>query len=197
MALRDMLKATLGEELFQQVDTKAGEDFDWNYVAKGKMDEVVTQRNNLKKALRDVEHADEASIKAAITKELEAAHKKEIDAAVGQVRLEHSALQALTEAGALDSELMFNSGLHKDVLGEDGSGVADWIKKLQEDKPNLFAVQDKGGSGTPPPGGTGKAGQGTPPTVTDLAGFMLLSADDQITFKNDNPELFQSLMPTY
>lgn len=213
MSLYDSLRKALTPELFTQVTDALGDDFDYDVVPRARLNKVIKQRNELRDQLagnpqpqrgtsRPDEDDDEPNTgKSADTKpvnvtELKAQWQKEQDAAVKAVRIQYAALEKLRAANVIDPELIWSSSvLDKSKIDLDAkgqlTGLDDMLTQLQKDKAHLFkkATDDV-------PGGTGKTGgdDGKGASVSTKEDFLKLPIDQQIAFKQANPEVFKTFM---
>lgn len=213
MSLYDSLRKALTPELFTQVTDALGDDFDYDVVPRARLNKVIKQRNELRdqiagntQAQRGASKADEdddelntgkpADNKPVNVAELKAQWQKEQDAAVKAVRLQYAALEKLRAANVIDPELIWSSSVldkSKIDLDDKGqvTGLDDMLTQLQKDKAHLFKKATDG-----VPGGTGKEGgdEGKGGSVTTREEFLKLPIDQQIAFKQANPEVFKTFM---
>lgn len=213
MSLYDSLRKALTPELFTQVTDALGDDFDYDVVPRARLNKVIKQRNELRdqiagntQAQRGASKADEdddelntgkpADNKSVNVAELKAQWQKEQDAAVKAVRLQYAALEKLRAANVIDPELIWSSSVldkSKIDLDDKGqvTGLDDMLTQLQKDKAHLFKKATDG-----VPGGTGKEGgdEGKGGSVTTREEFLKLPIDQQIAFKQANPEVFKTFM---
>lgn len=213
MSLYDSLRKALTPELFTQVTDALGDDFDYDVVPRARLNKVIKQRNELRdqiagntQAQRGASKADEdddelntgkpADNKPVNVAELKAQWQKEQDAAVKAVRLQYAALEKLRAANVIDPELIWSSSVldkSKIDLDDKGqvTGLDDMLTQLQKDKAHLFKKATDG-----VPGGTGKESgdEGKGGSVTTREEFLKLPIDQQIAFKQANPEVFKTFM---
>lgn len=129
---------------------------------------------------------DEAVRKANETKDQE----------MRNLRLQFAATAKLRDAKFVDPQLVLDSKLidfSKVTTDEQGNitgGLDDQISSIATAKPYL--VESSGGSGRQQ--GTGKDGGGDPSGVTNREEFLKLSLDQQLKFKESNPDVFKSFM---
>lgn len=208
MGLREELEKVLPEDLMQQVDEAAGDEFDWEcgMVSKRRLNQALRQRNKARRDLSDLElelEATEPPKTKTKTKQkdpeddpkpgdttietLQVQHQKELD----NLKLQFAAIEKLRENKAIDPKLILKSGLidvEQLAFNDKGelTGLDDQLPGLQESKGFLFKLEDD----VPP--GTGKKGGGDTFTqITSMDKFMELSTADQIKFKETNPEVFK------
>lgn len=213
MSLYDSLRKALTPELFTQVTDALGDDFDYDVVPRARLNKVIKQRNELRDQLagnpqpqRGAFKADEdddelnngkpADNKLVNVTELKAQWQKEQDAAVKAVRIQYAALEKLRAANVIDPELIWSSSVldkSKIDLDDKGqlTGLDDMLTQLQKDKAHLFKKASDG-----VPGGTGKNGgdDGKGASVSTKEDFLKLPIDQQIAFKQANPEVFKTFM---
>lgn len=215
MSLYDSLRKSLTPELFTQVTDALGDDFDYDVVPRARLNKVIKQRNELRDQLAgnsqsqrsksgsNEEDEDDSSLGNNKPKgsnvdvdALKAQWQKDQDAAVKAVRLQYAALDKLRAANVIDPELIWSSNVldkTKIDLDDKGqvTGLDDMLTQLQKDKAHLFKKKSDD-----VPGGTGKQGddEGKGGSVTTREDFLKLSIDQQIAFKQSNPEVFKSFM---
>lgn len=213
MSLYDSLRKALTPELFTQVTDALGDDFDYDVVPRARLNKVIKQRNDLRDQLagnpqpqRGTSKTDEdddelntgkpADNKPVNVAELKAQWQKEQDAAVKAVRLQYAALEKLRASNVIDPELIWSSSVldkSKIDLDDKGqvTGMDDMLTQLQKDKAHLFKKASDG-----VPGGTGKDGGdgGMGASVSTKEDFLKLPIDQQIAFKQTNPEVFKTFM---
>lgn len=130
------------EALDAQKEIKIGNLADGSYVAKGKFDAVVTERDTLKSGKEEAEkklagYDPEWKTKA------EAA-QAEADAKVNAILLKNAALGALKGAGCKDPDLAFMA-LDASKLKLDGEnviGLNDQIEASKKAHPSLYDVKE-------------------------------------------------------
>ena len=183
MSLHEALKKKVPAEIMGQVEDALGDDFDWDYVPRSRLNTVIKQRNELRARIADLDAGapkggnddddgdagkkagagsgsgktfTQADIDAAI-----AAKEAENQKAINDVKIQYAALDKLREAKAVDPELAF-SLVKKESLKFNKEGVLegldDQIKTLTESKPFLFGSASEGSGGEK---GTGKDGGGS------------------------------------
>ena len=215
MSLYDSLRKALTPELFTQVTDALGDDFDFDQVPRSRLNKVIKQRNELRNQLAGAsqpprsksgsneddddddsqqnngsenQHVNEAALRAQL--------KKEQDAAVKAVKLQYAALEKLRAANVIDPELIWSSNvLDKTKLDLDANdhvtGLDDMLTQLQKDKAHLFKkASDDVGKGT----GKHEGGDDHGNSVTTKEEFLKLTIDQQIAFKQANPEVFKTFM---
>lgn len=184
MSLHEALKKKVPAEIMGQVEDALGDDFDWDYVPRSRLNTVIKQRNELRAQIADLDAGaskggnddddnagekagagagagsgktlTQADIDAAI-----AAKEAENQKAINDVRIQYAALDKLREAKAVDPELAF-SLVKKESLKFNKEGVLegldDQVKTLTESKPFLFGSASGGSGGEK---GTGRDGGGS------------------------------------
>ncbi len=183
MSLHEALKKKLTPEIMGQVEDALGDDFDWDYVPRSRLNTVIKQRNELRAQIADLDAGaskggnddddgddgkkagagsgsgktlTQADIDAAI-----AAKEAENQKAINDVKIQYAALDKLREAKAVDPELAF-SLIKKESLKFNKEGVLegldDQVKALTESKPFLFGSASGGSGGER---GTGRDGGGS------------------------------------
>lgn len=183
MSLHEALKKKVPAEIMGQVEDALGDDFDWDYVPRSRLNTVIKQRNELRAQIADLDAGaskggnddddsagekagagagagsgktlTQADIDAAI-----AAKEAENQKAINDVKIQYAALDKLREANAVDPELAF-SLVKKESLKFNKEGVLegldDQVKTLTESKPFLFGSASGGSGGEK---GTGRDGGG-------------------------------------
>ncbi len=211
MSLSDSLKKALSPELFTQVIDALGDDFDMDLVPRTRLNTVIKQRNDLRKAQQgqvDPQNADDeadtadtstAAKSPAPPVNLEAL-KKQYESqqaeAIRGVQIQYAALEKLRGAKAVDADLIWKAGLldtQSVQVGADGqvTGLDEAIASLQTSKAHLFGVVQKDSQAQQ---GTGKSAGGDPPAVVDKAAFLKMPVEQQLAFKQDHPTLFQEIL---
>lgn len=116
---------------------------------------------------------------------------------IKNLRLRYAATEKLREAKIVDPELVLNSklvDLTKITVDDSGAitgGLDDQIQSIVQNRPYL--VSGSGGAGGAGKG-TGKDGGGDPGGVTSREDFLKLPLDQQLKFKETNPDVFKSFM---
>lgn len=167
--MKDVLKKRLPEELYTQVVTALGDDFD--YVPRARLNEVIGQRDDLKSQLSAVKSkvdsyddlvAGKTALEAALV-DAKTKHLAEIaakDQAIQQVKTESTVKEKLL-INKVKNPTAAMALLKADAFGDDLAGLDAEIARIKESDPYLF--------GDSVPGGTGKAdGQPGGPGGTDL-----------------------------
>lgn len=171
MSFRDTLKKHLTSEMFSQVVDALGDDFDFDMVPRTRLNKVIAQRNALKEQLEsagskanpDGETDDtqaqggaSAGAKTITEEDLQKALQQltaEKDKELQAFKVRSAAHNALKDKGAVDPDIILNSGLLKlDDLELDDTGalkgVDDAIDALAKDKAYLFGNGDTHQKGT-------------------------------------------------
>ena len=168
MSFRDTLKKHLTSEMFTQVVDALGDDFDFDMVPRTRLNKVIAQRNALKEQLEgkgannepDGKGTDDPQAKGnqkVITEEdLQEALKQltaEKDKELRDFKVRNAAYNSLKDKGAVDPDIILNSGLLKleDLeLDDTGAlkGVDEVIDTLAKDKAYLFGNGDTHQQGT-------------------------------------------------
>lgn len=214
MSLYDSLRKALTPELFTQVTDALGDDFDFDQVPRSRLNKVIKQRNELRDQLAGApqlprnksgsnEDDDDDSQQNNGSKNqpineaaLRVQFQKEQDAAVKAVKLQYAALEKLRAANVIDPELIWSSNvLDKTKLDLDDNdhitGLDDMLTQLQKDKAHLFKkASDDAERGT----GKNEGGDDHGSGVTTKEEFLKLTIDQQIAFKQANPEVFKTFM---
>lgn len=161
MTLLEKLRTKLGPELFDQVETAVGDDFDWDVVPRARLNKVIGQRNalseQLQEALETAEQPKETSSSDDALEELRTQHAKELS----EVTKRYAILDHLRDAGARDPKVLLPLLKLDDVsLQEDGTlqGLDEQLAPIKESHPYLYVSEE-------PPvasvsGGTGRASTG-------------------------------------
>lgn len=194
MSLLKKLREKLTPETITQIIDAVGDDFDWDLVPRTRLNAVIGQRNDLRAQLAgsnnsnpsndDDEGNDPDDLKGGtqgaagtgapnqkgltqddIDKAVKA-ERKIWEAKMKEANIRVAALEKLREAGAIDSELIFDSSKFDKKtlkLGEDGSleGIDDLIKTFKEGNAHLFSTDNGAAAGTGKNGGGAGTGDGT------------------------------------
>jgi len=158
------LRKVLKPETLALLVSETGEEFDWSFVPYSRFSAVIKQRNKLQEALdeqtkdggsqpdpeKKFTQADiDAAVKKATTELQKTFDKEKADA-----KVRDAALVKLREAGALDAELLYDSGRldHSKLVFDDKgalTGVDEAVTACKKSNEKLF------GKGNVP-AGTGK-----------------------------------------
>lgn len=178
MSMHDTLKGKLTPELLAQVEDALGDDFNYDYVPRDRLNKVIKQRNELREQIAakpkdntDDDDDDDGAGKPPASnpnaenptkdkdskkalKELQTAHEKEL----ADLKVQYAALDKLRAANAIDPDLIWNSGLiDKTKLAFDETknltGLDEQMTSLTKDRGYLFGAAGKGAAGTGKDGG--------------------------------------------
>ena len=159
------LKELLGEELYNQVIEKAGDNkiaivSDGNWIPKEKFDvknqevkDLQEQLNNRDEQLEELKKVDAEGLQAKID-ELQQQNertKTEYEQKLQQQAFEHRLENSLKDAGVRNVKAV-KALLDTESIKLDGDkllGLDDQLKGLQESDPYLFATKDDGQEGKP------------------------------------------------
>lgn len=178
--LGEILRTNLPQDVMSQIEDVVGDDFDWDVVPRTRLNKVIAQRNKLagksstNSQIDDgeggvdlsgyVKKEDSDNLLAQQKKDLEKAHRGE----VLNIRKQYAVLDKLRQMGAVDPQLILDSGLIKlDELNFDETnnltGLEEQADPLKETRAYLFKAPD------PVPSGTGKheGGAGGEPSALD------------------------------
>lgn len=195
------LKELLGEDLYNQVTEKAGEQkiaivSNGNWIPKEKFDD----KNNEVKGLKaEIKNRDEqiTNLQKAVKGNEELETKlKDLEKANGdwEAKYRQTQIDTAIKLAAKDAKdpadvLAFinKQGLE---MSEDGTvkGLDDALKGLRESKPYLFAEE-------PAPGLRGRTPHtppGTPPSITKDQ-FNKMTYQERVNLYTENPDLYQKL----
>jgi hypothetical protein len=165
MSILERLKKNLSSEQYAAVVDALGDDFDFDLVPRTRLNKVIGQRNALREQLASglqtenlEDESDDESPKAKKTSSESNPKPKtftqeELDEQVtsreNALKLRYAVRQHLKDAGALDTDLILNSGNLLDLtkLGIENDKVTgdleDQIKALKESKSFLFNAESK------------------------------------------------------
>lgn len=165
MSILERLKKNLSSEQYAAVVDALGDDFDFDLVPRTRLNKVIGQRNALREQLASGlqtesidDESDDESTKAKKTSSESTPKPKtftqeELDEQVtsreNALKLRYAVRQHLKDAGALDTDLILNSGNLLDLtkLGIENDKVTgdleDQIKALKESKSFLFNAESK------------------------------------------------------
>ena len=165
MSILERLKKNLSSEQYAAVVDALGDDFDFDLVPRTRLNKVIGQRNALREQLAsglqteniDDESDDESTKTKKTSSESNPKPKtftqEELDEQVtsreNALKLRYAVRQHLKDAGALDTDLILNSGNLLDLtkLGIENDKVTgdleDQIKALKESKSFLFNAESK------------------------------------------------------
>lgn len=173
MSLEKILKKHLPKELFTQVVDELGDDFDFDYVPRSRLNAVIKQRNDLRQRVADVDDLDDDGDegddgatnppkKKAAKKQtepkgdevdveaLKAQHQAELEA----VKIEFALTDALRSEGCNNPKLLMPQlDMSKIKFGEDGKleGHTEQLTAWKTSDPYLFSTSasgEEGGDGT-------------------------------------------------
>lgn len=165
MSILERLKKNLSSEQYAAIVDALGDDFDFDLVPRTRLNKVIGQRNALREQLASglqtenlEDESDDESSKAKKTSSESNPKPKtftqeELDEQVtsreNALKLRYAVRQYLKDAGALDTDLILNSGNLLDLtkLGIENDKVTgdleDQIKALKESKSFLFNAESK------------------------------------------------------
>lgn len=165
MSILERLKKNLSSEQYAAIVDALGDDFDFDLVPRTRLNKVIGQRNALREQLASglqtenlEDESDDESSKAKKTSSESNPKPKtftqeELDEQVtsreNALKLRYAVRQHLKDAGALDTDLILNSGNLLDLtkLGIENDKVTgdleDQIKALKESKSFLFNAESK------------------------------------------------------
>ncbi|WP_301003042.1 phage scaffolding protein [uncultured Duncaniella sp.] len=223
MSLLDTLRKSLTSELFAKVTDALGDDFNYDQVPRSRLNKVIAQRDEAKRQLEtltqgsdgddDDDDSDDggagggtppAKQKKApaggfTQKDLDDAVQAEKDKAATELknlRLKFAATEKLHGANIVDPDMVLSAGLidlTKVTTNDNGvitGGLDEQITELTKNRPYLVAA----GSGGAPKG-TGKSGGADDfGSITSKEDFLKLSTEQQLKFKEANPEIFKGFM---
>ena len=182
MTLLEKLREKLGTELMGQVEDAVGDDFDWDFVPRSRLNKVIGQRNalsikvqNLTEAAAAEDDDEDPDIKGA-GKDAKGDKKKNDGVDLEAIKSQHATelqnvakryavLDYLRAQGARDPKLVL-SMLDMDKITLDESetlqGIEDQVAATKESHDYLFQTAGDGVSG-----GTGKDGGSDGDSETD------------------------------
>lgn len=165
MSILERLKKNLSSEQYAAIVDALGDDFDFDLVPRTRLNKVIGQRNALREQIASglqtenlEDESDDESPKAKKTSSESNPKPKtftqeELDEQVtsreNALKLRYAVRQHLKDAGALDTDLILNSGNLLDLtkLGIENDKVTgdleDQIKALKESKSFLFNAESK------------------------------------------------------
>lgn len=223
MSLLDTLRKHLTEEQLSAVQDALGDDFNYDVVPRSRLNKVIKQRDEARKMVNqlqaggdDIEDDDDDDDlgkgagfegagkqgkppKGMITQkaleealnQLKGTHAQEMK----DLKIQHAALQMLQEAQFVDPSLVWDSKLidkSKLDFDEQGhlTGLSEQLDPLKTAKPYLVSTTSIVRKGTGKTGGE-EGGAGGTVTKED---FMKMSYEDQLAFKQQNPDVFKTFM---
>lgn len=165
MSILERLKKNLSSEQYAAIVDALGDDFDFDLVPRTRLNKVIGQRNALREqlasGLQTENTEDESDDESPKTKKTSSESnpkpktftQEELDEQVtsreNALKLRYAVRQHLKDAGALDTDLILNSGNLLDLtkLGIENDKVTgdleDQIKALKESKSFLFNAESK------------------------------------------------------
>lgn len=165
MSILERLKKNLSSEQYAAIVDALGDDFDFDLVPRTRLNKVIGQRNALREQLasglqteNQEDESDDESPKAKkpsseSNPKPKTFTQEELDEQVtsreNALKLRYAVRQHLKDAGALDTDLILNSGNLLDLtkLGIENDKVTgdleDQIKALKESKSFLFNAESK------------------------------------------------------
>lgn len=173
MTLLEKLREKLGTELMGQVEDAVGDDFDWDFVPRSRLNKVIGQRNALSIKVRNLTEAaaaeddDEGPDTKGTGKDTKGDKKKDEGVDIEAIKAQHATelqnvakryavLDYLRAQGARDPKLVM-SLLDMDKITLDESetlqGIEDQVAAKKESHDYLFQT-----AGDDVSGGTGKDG---------------------------------------
>lgn len=173
MTLLEKLREKLGTELMGQVEDAVGDDFDWDFVPRSRLNKVIGQRNALSIKVQNLTEAtaaeddDEDLDTKGTDKDTKGGKKKNEGVDMEAIKSQHAAelqnvakryavLDYLRAQGARDPKLVL-SMLDMDKITLDESetlqGIEDQVASTKESHDYLFQT-----AGDDVSGGTGKDG---------------------------------------
>lgn len=183
MTLLEKLREKLGTELMGQVEDAVGDDFDWDFVPRSRLNKVIGQRNalsikvqNLTEAAAAEDDDDEDLDTKGTGKDTKGDKKKDDGVDIEAIKAQHATelqnvakryavLDYLRAQGARDPKLVM-SMLDMDKITLDESetlqGIEDQVAAKKESHDYLFQI-----AGNDVSGGTGKDGGSDEGNETD------------------------------
>ena len=182
MTLLEKLREKLGTELMGQVEDAVGDDFDWDFVPRSRLNKVIGQRNALSIKVQNLTEAaaaeddDEDLDTKGTGKDTKGDKKKDDGVDMEAIKAQHAAelqnvakryavLDYLRAQGARDPKLVM-SMLDMDKITLDESetlqGIEDQVAAKKESHDYLFQI-----AGNDVSGGTGKDGGSDEDNETD------------------------------
>lgn len=182
MTLLEKLREKLGTELMGQVEDAVGDDFDWDFVPRSRLNKVIGQRNALSIKVQNLTEAaaaeddDEDFDTKGTGKDTKGGKKKDEGVDMEAIKSQHAAelqnvakryavLDYLRAQGARDPKLVL-SMLDMDKITLDESetlqGIEDQVAAKKESHDYLFQT-----AGDDVSGGTGKDGGSDEGNETD------------------------------
>lgn len=182
MTLLEKLREKLGTDLMSQVEDAVGDDFDWDFVPRSRLNKVIGQRNALSIKVQNLTEAaaaeddDENLDTKGTNKDTKGDKKKDDGVDMEAIKSQHAAelqnvakryavLDYLRAQGARDPKLVL-SMLDMDKITLDESetlqGIEDQVAATKESHDYLFQT-----AGDDVSGGTGKDGGSDGDSETD------------------------------
>lgn len=219
MSLLDTLRKSLSPELFASVTDALGDDFNYDVVPRSRLNTVIRQRDEARRQLDASTHgADDddddndgdgdgagapkqkKSSTGGLTQEdVDKAVRAAEEKAAGEKKdllLRFAVTEKLRGANVVDPNMVLSAGLidlTKVVTDDNGNitgGLDEQISEMAEARPYLIAQQDTGAQrGTGKKGGSDNFG-----AITSKEEFLKLPTDQQLAFKEANPEVFKGFM---
>lgn len=222
MDLLEMLRNELQPDVYTKVLDTLGDDFDSHdidVVPRTRLNEVIKQRNQLRKQLgaggttqptskpastageNEDESVDIESLRESLQNTLRAAWEQEQQTREENLRIEFAVLNQLREDGAIDPELAFTQLDRSKITRKDGKleGYQEQCDALREAKSFLFKQRrnkrDTADTGTGKD--TGEFGSETPGSEMTREKFLQLSYKEQLAFKQTYPDAFAKLLNSF
>ena len=182
MTLLEKLREKLGTELMGQVEDAVGDDFDWDFVPRSRLNKVIGQRNALSIKVQNLTEAaaaeddDENLDTKGTNKDTKGDKKKDDGVDMEAIKSQHAAelqnvakryavLDYLRAQGARDPKLVLSMlDMDKVTLDESETlqGIEDQVAATKESHDYLFQT-----AGDDVSGGTGKDGGSDGDSETD------------------------------
>lgn len=221
MSLLDTLRKSLSPELFASVTDALGDDFCYDVVPRSRLNTVIRQRDEARHQLEtltqgadnedDNNEDNDDGAKGMPSKQKKtpasgltqadvdkAVHDAEEKAANErrELLLRFAVTDKLRSAKIVDPDMVLSAGLidmSKIVVDDKGAitgGLDEQITSMTESRPYLVAQADSGvQKGTGKRGGADDYG-----AITSKEDFLKLSTEQQLKFKESNPEVFKTFM---
>lgn len=218
MSLYDDLRKKLSPEMFNSVVDTLGDDFEYDVVPRTRLNEVIRQRNSLRKQLSESSQtsdtADEnnnvdddgttvtpkSTVKSKQVDESALRAEWETEQKIREegLRVEFATLNQLREDGAIDPELALTLLDASKIKRKDGklTGYEEQLEALRESKSFLFHQRRQRRQDVDM--GTGKNnGENDSSSLVGVMtkdNFLKLSYEQQVEFKEAHPDQFNKFL---
>lgn len=158
--MKDLLKKKLSPEIFAEVEKALGDDFD--YIPRSRLNEVITQRENLKKEADElkgkVAALENDNKEAASWKTKYETESQNWEAEKVKITKDHTISSKLQESQARNVTAVM-ALIDMTKVGDDLKELSTEIERVKKEAPYLFGDEVPGGTGFKNPGDSGSKGR--------------------------------------